>query len=183
MSNNSPSHLSPTTDKTADKKPVLSPSKSPRKAKNSEETAEERALRISAGFKLNSMQLRDADSGDMLWKANFTEEIFTTEQTAKIPSTVLDCRAVSREISFYSRETIKGFHIKQHVLMEGAILEEWDVWFGFVMPNSTNSWQTTFYSSPQKIPAEMISGKVVIETSFFDGNEFLSTSKVRVFYT
>lgn len=52
------------------------------------------------------------------------------------------------------------------------------------MPGSTNSWETIVEAAAREdiIPAEVLSGNVVIETSFFDGETLVSKSNVRVFY-
>ena len=54
----------------------------------------------------------------------------------------------------------------------------------FVIPNSTNTWQSLIEAAPesQMMPARVLNGKVVIETKFFDGDNEISTSKVRLFY-
>lgn len=87
-------------------------------------------------------------------------------------------------------------------------MEEWFFEFGFVIPNSTNTWQSVIESAPesQMMPANVLkyifmlhilltysylfllclyfyfSGNVVIETKFFDGDLLITVSKVRVFY-
>ncbi|PRP81073.1 hypothetical protein PROFUN_11187 [Planoprotostelium fungivorum] len=152
---------------------------------------ESRSAKIAQGFRL------DASNGRMVWKSQWNDfTIGSTEQTAHIPKEILSCKSVSREITFSSIELIERFHIKQHVVLEGAIVEEWEIWFGFVIPGSTNTWQTTFLSSSEMLPVEMIrfihvnlslflmynSGRIVIETSFFDGSQLIGTAKVRVFY-
>lgn len=61
---------------------------------------------------------------------------------------------------------------------------EWNFQFGFVMPGSTNSWQSVIEAAPeaQMMPASVLTGNIVIETRFFDGDELVSTSRVRIFY-
>ena len=53
-----------------------------------------------------------------------------------------------------------------------------------MIPNSTNTWQSLIESAPefQMMPARALNGNVVIETKFFDGNNEISVSKVRLFY-
>ena len=47
-------------------------------------------------------------------------------------------------------------------------IEEWLFDFGFVIPNSTNTWQQVIEADEgNMIPAEVLSGNVTIETSFF----------------
>lgn len=61
---------------------------------------------------------------------------------------------------------------------------EWFFDFGFVIPGSTNSWQSLIEAAPesQMIPASVLSGHVVIETLFYDGDLEVSRSKVRIYY-
>ena len=82
---------------------------------------------------------------------------------------------------------------------------EWNFEFGFVIPGSTNTWQSVIEAAPesQMMPASvlrsvtvviqvtchaviavfpLLSGNVVIETDFFDGDVLVSTSSVKLFY-
>ena len=70
------------------------------------------------------------------------------------------------------------------MLFKGRCLEEWNFDFGFVIPNSTNTWQSLIEAAPesQMMPAKVLNGNVVIETMFFDGDLLVSTSKVRLYY-
>jgi len=62
--------------------------------------------------------------------------------------------------------------------------KEWYFEFGFVIPGSTNSWQSLIEAAPesQMIPASVLSGHVVIETLFLDGDFEVSKSRVRIHY-
>lgn len=79
---------------------------------------------------------------------------------------------------------------------------EWSFEFGFVIPGSTNTWQSLIEAAPesQMIPHNLLryyftsfytkknsyiifsSGNVVIETKFFDGDLEITTSRVRLLY-
>ena len=74
--------------------------------------------------------------------------------------------------------------MEQKVLYRGRCLEEWSFEFGFVIPNSTNTWQSLIEAAPesQMMPARVLNGNVVIETKFFDDQLEVSTSKVRLYY-
>ncbi len=74
--------------------------------------------------------------------------------------------------------------LEQKVLYRGRCLEEWNFEFGFVIPNSTNTWQSLIEAAPesQMMPARVLNGNVVIETKFFDDSLEVSTSKVRLYY-
>eukprot|EP00051_Salpingoeca_urceolata_P003659 m.59509 g.59509 ORF g.59509 m.59509 type:complete len:145 (-) comp12992_c0_seq1:116-550(-) len=136
------------------------------------------------GFKLNSMNLRDADTGKILWQDSEDMSIPDLEHEARVPKRILKCKAVSREINFSSDREMAKFRLEQQVLFKGKCLEEWHFEFGFVMPGSTNSWQSVIEAAPesQMMPANVLTGNVVIETRFFDDETLISTSKVRIFY-
>lgn len=51
---------------------------------------------ILNGFKLNWMNLRDADTGKILWQGNQDLSLPEVEHEAKVPKKILKCRAVSR---------------------------------------------------------------------------------------
>uniref|UniRef100_A0A1I8C0R9 GMP_PDE_delta domain-containing protein n=1 Tax=Meloidogyne hapla TaxID=6305 RepID=A0A1I8C0R9_MELHA len=136
------------------------------------------------GFKLNWMNLRDAENGQILWQS--TEDLANPnfEHKAKIPKNILKCKSVSREINFTSERKIEKFRLEQRVFLNNRAIEEWYFDFGFVIPQSTNTWQTLIEAAPegQMLPASLLSGNIVIETSFFDDDFLVSTSRVRLYY-
>ncbi|CAK9296013.1 unnamed protein product [Gordionus sp. m RMFG-2023] len=141
--------------------------------------------KILKGFKLNWMNLRDSDSGKILWQENDDISKPGVEHMAKIPKKILRCKAISRELNFFSAESMEKFRLEQKVLFNGICLENWYFEFGFVIPGSTNTWQSLIEAAPesQMIPANLLNGNVVIETNFYDGDDLISTSKVRLYYT
>ena len=130
----------------------------------------------------NWMNLRDADSGKILWQGN--EDLWVRlrffryiierdwilgslldyrsvpdiEHEARVPKKILRCRAISREINFSSAEPMERFRLEQKVLFKGRCLEEWFFEFGFVIPNSTNTWQSLIQAAPesQMMPANIL---------------------------
>ncbi|KAK2168848.1 hypothetical protein NP493_1216g00047 [Ridgeia piscesae] len=132
----------------------------------------------------NWMNLRDADSGKVLWQSNEDLSQPDVEHEARVPKKILKCRAVSRELNFTSKEPMERFRLEQKVLFRGKCLEEWYFEFGFVIPDSTNTWQSIIEAAPesQMMPANVLNGNVIIETTFYDGDLMVSTSKVRIFY-
>lgn len=67
---------------------------------------------ILKGFKVNWMNLRDADTGKILWQGNDDLSSPDTEHEARVPKKILKCRAVSREINFSSVEPMEKFRIE-----------------------------------------------------------------------
>ncbi|XP_058389416.1 retinal rod rhodopsin-sensitive cGMP 3',5'-cyclic phosphodiesterase subunit delta [Diceros bicornis minor] len=145
---------------------------------------DDRAREILRGFKLNWMNLRDAETGKILWQGTEDLSIPGVEHEARVPKKILKCKAVSRELNFSSAEQMEKFRLEQKVYFKGQCLEEWFFEFGFVIPNSTNTWQSLIEAAPesQMMPASVLTGNVIIETKFFDDDLLVSTSRVRLFY-
>ncbi|XP_014295097.1 retinal rod rhodopsin-sensitive cGMP 3',5'-cyclic phosphodiesterase subunit delta-like [Microplitis demolitor] len=143
-----------------------------------------RAEDILKGFQVNWMNLRDADTGKVLWQGNEDISVPDVEHEARVPKRILKSRAVSREINFSSIEPLERFRLEQKVLFKGRCLEEWLFEFGLVIPQSTNTWQSLMQAAPesQMMPANVLNGNIVIETKFFDDNLLVSTSRMRLFY-
>ena len=107
---------------------------------------------------------------------------YEREILARVPRAILSCRAVSREVNFSSEQKMETFRLEQRVLLHDQPFEVWNFSFGFVMPGSTNSWQQVIEAADEMMPAEVLNGNVVIETSFFDGDLLISKCRVRIFY-
>ncbi|XP_057602741.1 retinal rod rhodopsin-sensitive cGMP 3',5'-cyclic phosphodiesterase subunit delta isoform X1 [Hippopotamus amphibius kiboko] len=132
-------------------------------------TKDERAREILRGFKLNWMNLRDAETGKILWQGTEDLSVPGVEHEARVPKKILKCKAVSRELNFSSAEQMEKFRLEQKVYFKGQCLEEWFFEFGFVIPNSTNTWQSLIEAAPesQMMPASVLTPgwKGWIETS------------------
>jgi retinal rod rhodopsin-sensitive cGMP 3',5'-cyclic phosphodiesterase subunit delta len=129
------------------------------------------------------MNMRDGETGDLQWESgDMSQNIFNEQIDAHIPRSILSCRMVAREINFTSSIQMKDFRLEQRVLFCGSCIEEWKFVFGFVIPGSTNTWQQNIEAAEKMLPAEKLTGNVVIETSFFDGLIFIARSRVRIFY-
>ncbi|KAK2711748.1 retinal rod rhodopsin-sensitive cGMP 3',5'-cyclic phosphodiesterase subunit delta-like [Artemia franciscana] len=144
-----------------------------------------KAESILSGFRINWLRLVDVDSGNVLWEESKDISSPDEEHSAIVPQSILTCRAVAREVNFSSVEPMEKFRINQRVLFKNRLLEEWNFEFGFVIPNSTNTWQSIIDAAPesQMMPAKVLNGNVVIETKFFDDDLLVTTSRVRLFYS
>lgn len=115
---------------------------------------------------------------------------------------------MSREINFSSVEEITQLRLEQRIYLEGSCIEglhpsslpfcmdhcimlnaasclaEWLFTFGFVIPGSTNTWQQTIEAAgPENmLDPNDISGKLTIETAFYDGQSSIAKTVYRIFY-
>jgi retinal rod rhodopsin-sensitive cGMP 3',5'-cyclic phosphodiesterase subunit delta len=72
------------------------------------------------------MNLRDAESGKILWQSNDDLSVPGLEHTARVPRQILKCRCVSREINFSSVEEMEKFRLEQRVYLKDKIIEGWN---------------------------------------------------------
>lgn len=137
---------------------------------------------VFAGFSISSIKMKDFETGEILWKHDNWDLNSLVE--AHIPKSILDCKAVSREINFCSVHEISSLSLLQKVKLQGQVIEEWGFEFGFVIPNSNNTWEQVIYAAKpeEMLPAEILSGNITIETIFYQSQEPIHTSSVRVFY-
>lgn len=144
-----------------------------------------RAKKIYRGLSINHMNMRCAETGKLMWQSDeWRQDMFVAEQEAQIPRAILKCSAVSREINFSSAEEISQFRLEQRIFFDGACIEEWLFSFGFVIPGSTNTWQQTIESAgPENmLDPDMMSGKLTIETGFYDGEQPIAKTVYRIYY-
>jgi len=89
------------------------------------------AQRIAEGFTINWMNMRDANTGELMWESGeWGEKMWRKELKARIPAEILQCRAVAREINFSSVEKMEGFKLEQRIFFGGVCIEEWFFDFG-----------------------------------------------------
>mmetsp|Transcript_20453 Transcript_20453/g.25407 ORF Transcript_20453/g.25407 Transcript_20453/m.25407 type:complete len:140 (-) Transcript_20453:974-1393(-) len=135
------------------------------------------------GFVVNWMNMRDAFTGRILWEqSDDWENMYDKEIEAHVPAEILKCKAVSREVNFSSRQEMHNFRLEQKILLHGQPFEEWIFTFGFVMPGSTNTWQQVIEAADEMLPVDVLSGNVVIDTRFLDGDTPIANCRVRIFY-
>jgi retinal rod rhodopsin-sensitive cGMP 3',5'-cyclic phosphodiesterase subunit delta len=141
---------------------------------------------IASGLTINWMSMKDATKPEILWKSEdwASKKLWGTDQVAKIPKSILRCSAVTREINFSSKHPISHLRLEQKVFLNGTVIEEWKFTFGFVIPNSTNSWSSTIEAAGEEhmLPAEVLSGNTIIESTFFDGEVMLCQNKILLYY-
>eukprot|EP00569_Conticribra_weissflogii_P009499 CAMPEP_0171367732 /NCGR_PEP_ID=MMETSP0879-20121228/6284_1 /TAXON_ID=67004 /ORGANISM="Thalassiosira weissflogii, Strain CCMP1336" /LENGTH=171 /DNA_ID=CAMNT_0011875825 /DNA_START=72 /DNA_END=587 /DNA_ORIENTATION=- len=153
-------------------------------------------IKAEGEIEINSMTIRDGETGELFWRCLKWNE--DENNVVEIPAKILESKVVSRETTFTSKRQINDFNIVQRVLLEHKIpnaahllnwicLEEWSFHFGFVIPGSTNTWQSVVVAADRSEAAgsegfNPRDAVLVIETNFYDGKKFISKSIVNVRY-
>lgn len=57
--------------------------------------------------------MRDADGGKIFWQGSEDLSLPNVEHEARVPKNILNCRAVSREFNFSSKEAMEKFRLEQ----------------------------------------------------------------------
>lgn len=137
-------------------------------------------------FKIVLMTIKDADNpSNLLWKVENWDVSNDEEIPVQFPKEMLSLKAISREIVFFSAKAIEKFKIVQTMSLEGhGVIERMDFDFGFVIPGSTNSWDQTIEADVGEVmPAEVLSGNLVVDTLFLSNEDkVLAHTKYRVYY-
>lgn len=137
-----------------------------------------------SGLKVNWIELRDADTGKMLWEGNegFATEIDKViEFSARVPKNISKCEAVSLEFNFSSEGALKKCRLEQGIMHKERCLEELNFEFGFIIPNSTSTWKSLIERSQetQKLP---LNDNVVIELKFYEDDRKINTTKIKLYF-
>lgn len=153
---------------------------------NSSVPDNEQIQKIQDGFSINSITMSDGDTGEIIWQTDDCRNYLNAQKELKayIPKKILKCRSVAREVNFSSKEMIRKLRVEQTIIYEGLESEFFEFFFGFVIPGSTNTWQQTIDSDePEKmISPDLLSGKLYVLTKFYDGDTFLCSSSIRIYY-
>ena len=151
---------------------------------------------IGKGFKIISMKMKsisfhpiinkitiDAHNGEVLWHCDDWNVKEGEEKKVVLPKQILQCDAVSREMVFSSEEEIKDFQLLQKIYLNDQEIEQLYFRFGFVIPKSQNSWDQIIQADTEgMIPAEVLSGNLLVETLFLSQEYIVHKTYYRIFY-
>ena len=86
---------------------------------------------------------------------------------------------------FKSLELIqKVISFSSQMYLHDTLIEVHKFKFGFVIPNTENSWENIIIARPkaEMIPAEVLSGNLIVESEFFNNEKNVYKFKAQVFY-
>ena len=138
--------------------------------------------KIKSGFKINLIQMKDGDSGKMMWDCK-DWDFSSPNQIVKISKELLKCKIIKRNVNFSSVEKIEDLELIQNFYLMGELLESSRFKFGFVIPNSTNDWEQIIEAKEDGVlPAEVLSGKLKVETLFLCEGKIIIKNKILIYY-
>ncbi|CDW89065.1 retinal rod rhodopsin-sensitive cgmp 3-cyclic phosphodiesterase subunit delta [Stylonychia lemnae] len=139
--------------------------------------------KIAEGFKIVSLKMKNAANGQVLYESSEWDLSENEVKDVRFPKEMLQCTELSRELVFESREAITDLQLLQKISLNNQEIEHLYFKFGFVIPNSQNSWDQIIQADSEGIlPAEVLSGNLMVETLFISQDQVINRSFYRVFY-
>ena len=138
--------------------------------------------KIKNGFKVNHIQMKNGETGEVMWEVKSWD---LTKKTHKINLTkeLLKCKRIIRNVNFSSEEKIDELELVQNFYLMGELFESSRFRFGFVIPGSTNDWEQIIVAKEDGVlPAEILSGKLQVETLFLMQGKALYKNKIHIYY-
>ena len=137
--------------------------------------------KIKEGFTVNYMQMRDGTEGRVMWEVK-SWDLKKSNHTENITKDLLKCKIITRNINF-SSEAIEDLELVQNFYLMGELIESSKFKFGFVIPGSTNDWEQIIMAKEDGVlPAEILSGKLKVETYFSVKGKTLYKNKILIYY-
>ncbi|RLN98318.1 hypothetical protein BBJ28_00005128, partial [Nothophytophthora sp. Chile5] len=98
---------------------------------------------------------------------------------ARLPVAILKCSAVSREINFSSAEEIPQFRLEQRIFLESSCIEASLLIELSARPVRSRKSTLVFLC---RLVGHLRSGKLTIETAFYDGQVSIAKTVYRIYY-
>ena len=138
--------------------------------------------KIKTGFKINLIQMKDGETGKMIWDCK-NLDLSSPHLTIKISKELLKCKVIKRNVNFSSVEKIEDLELIQNFYLMGELFESSRFKFGFVIPGSTNDWEQIMIAKQDGVlPVEVLSGKLQVETLFLIQGKVLYKNKILIYY-
>ena len=149
-------------------------------AQNDEE--EESFDKIKKGFRLNHMQMKNGENGEVMWEVK-SWDLTKENHIENITKELLKCKRIIRNVNFSSDEKIDDLELVQNFYLMGELFETSRFKFGFVIPGSTNDWEQIMIAKEDGVlPAEVLSGKLQVETLFLIQGKILYKNRILIYY-
>ena len=138
--------------------------------------------KIKKGFRVNHMQMKNGENGEVMWEVK-SWDLTKEQHTENITKDLLKCKRIIRNVNFSSDEKIDELELVQNFYLMGELFESSRFKFGFVIPGSTNDWEQIMIAKEDGVlPAEVLSGKLQVETLFLIQGKVLYKNRILIYY-
>ena len=147
-----------------------------------DEEEDESFKKIKEGFTVNYMQMKNGENGEVMWEVK-SWDLTKENHTENITKELLKCKRIIRNVNFSSDEKIDDLELVQNFYLMGELFETSRFKFGFVIPGSTNDWEQIMIAKEDGVlPAEVLSGKLQVETLFLIQGKILYKNRILIYY-
>ena len=138
--------------------------------------------KLKRGFRVNHMQMKNGENGEVMWEVK-SWDLTKENHTENITKELLKCKRIIRNVNFSSDEKIDDLELVQNFYLMGELFETSRFKFGFVIPGSTNDWEQIMIAKEDGVlPAEVLSGKLQVETLFLIQGKILYKNRILIYY-
>ena len=138
--------------------------------------------KIKKGFRVNHMQMKNGENGEVMWEVK-SWDLTKEQHTENITKELLKCKRIIRNVNFSSDEKIDELELVQNFYLMGELFETSRFKFGFVIPGSTNDCEQIMIAKEDGVlPAEVLSGKLQVETLFLIQGRVLYKNRILIYY-
>ena len=138
--------------------------------------------KIKKGVKVNHIQMKNGENGQVMWEVN-SWDLTKKSHKENITKEILKCKKIIRNVNFSSEEKIDDLELVQNFYLMGELFESSRFKFGFVIPGSTNDWEQIMIAKEDGVlPAEVLSGKLIVETLFLIQKKVLYKNRIHIYY-
>ena len=138
--------------------------------------------KIKKGFRVNHMQMKNGENGEVMWEVK-SWDLTKEQHTENITKELLKCKRIIRNVNFSSDEKIDELELVQNFYLMAEFFETSRFKFGSVIPGSTNDWEQIMIAKEDGVlPAEVLSGKLQVETLFLIQGRVLYKNRILIYY-
>ena len=140
------------------------------------------------GIQIKHLRMKDETTGEVFMDDNKWHEGNQNLQEGQVrevrfPRSMLQSKTISRMLVFKSQEKIEAMTMAQKMYLGGQLVETLQFEFGFVMPNSENTFEQTIVADVGNVmAAEVLSGNLVCETYFYSHGQIIHKSSYKIYY-
>lgn len=135
-------------------------------------------------FKINSILLEDKYTSKVYCENE--NNFFSSRSTHEIIicGSIFSSKGINMFITFSSRVLIENLRIIQRFKYKGDCIEQWVNTIGRVEYGLYRMCHVELTPAPEirMMPSQILSGNLVVESDFYDGEMYITTSLTRIFY-
>ncbi|CAD8180543.1 unnamed protein product [Paramecium octaurelia] len=152
--------------------------------KKKRELTQVEVQKIKDGFQIQKVIMKDSETQQVYWDSS-SEKITQDIMDITLDPKIITSKAATRSIQFSTKEKLQDLILIQDAYLHDQKIEHFVFKFGFVMPETVNTWDSTIVNRPpeQMLSKEIQSGNLIVDIQMFEQDHLIFNVKVRIFYS